>query len=426
MRAFEESIVALITGPAPTPIAVIRVSGGRSWEQSAELFQPWKPEHARAQFGTFLNGDQGYALTFAEGRSYTGEPTVEFMMHGSKAVVQSFLEACYLRGIRHAKPGEFTLRAFLSGRMDLSQAESVRDTIEAETLAEHQQASRHGAGQLSKAVSALRGEATRLLAVLEVSVDFSEETGELDTAKFRTDLVRLKESLAALKDDARFHRILREGFRIAIVGPPNAGKSSLFNALLKDNRAIVTPLPGTTRDTLDECLEWSGHKVILVDTAGLRETQEPIEKLGIDRTLQTIEQADAIWFVFDGTQVRPSDAPVGSLMIANKSDLPEHRPQSAHSVSAVTGMGLRELVETAVAQIESQQPRLVPNPRQEAHLAKAHEAIEACVETLDANRPSDLLAVQLQAAIYELGLIVGESADPDLLERIFGDFCIGK
>lgn len=433
-----DTIVAPITGSESAAVAVVRISGPASWDIAALLFEPWPiPVHPRfALYGHFVTGDDGLALPFEEGASYTGERTVELSVHGSRASVSALIDVCLRAGARSAGPGEFTERAFLHGRMDLTQAEGVRDTVEAATQAQLRQANLLRDGVLRDEVRCIAGELAIVLAAIEASVDFSEEVGDLDRPSAIDRLERARERIGRLLSTADAGRILRRGLRIAIVGPPNAGKSSLLNALLGFDRAIVTEVPGTTRDFVEERADLGGVACVLTDTAGLRDTDDPVERLGVERTRRIVESADRIWYVFDGSEgwtasdeSALTSASAATRVLANKSDLgaPRACPEGALPISARTGDGLDRLIEEVAQELKLNSASTVwINDRHAPLLESADNAIEQAAALLAQDLPFDLATTHLQSALHDLGRITGETATEDLLERIFRDFCVGK
>lgn len=433
---FFDTIVAPITGSATAPVAIVRICGPDAWVIASQVFPSWpaSPNHAHAYYGRFAHGDDGYAIAFEDGRSYSGDQTAEFFIHGSQASLKLLVQACISLGARMAEPGEFTMRAFQNGRIDLTQAEAVIDTIEAQTALQLRAANDLRQGALNRQVAAIQAEIVTLLVAVEASVDFSEEIGELDVATVRDTLVLQNARIQRLLETAHTGRILREGFRVAIIGPPNAGKSSLLNTLLGSDRAIVTEIPGTTRDVIEEAADFSGLKVILTDTAGLRETNDLVESLGVERSHQAARTAHLVWYLYDSSAGwTPADkATVESLtqpcvVVANKVDLGEAPKSDAIAVSATTRQGIDGLIQRTIKEADLA-PAGTPiiRARHESLLRAAFEAIENCLTTLASNRPHDLLSVDLQSAIASLGEITGEAASEDMIERIFHDFCIGK
>jgi tRNA modification GTPase len=420
-----DTIVAPITATGGA-VAVVRVSGPGSWRVARAVFELWPDpvEPRRAVYGPFSTGDDGLALPFPAGGGYTGEEAVEFSVHGSHASVTALIEACLDAGARLAEPGEFSLRAFMNGRLDLTQAEGVRALVEARTSAQLRQAARLREGATRDAVRTLRQEVLGVLAAVEAATDFEDETGPLDRTRALERANALIAAIGRLLLSARASRIVQDGLTVAIVGLPNAGKSSLFNAVLGSDRAIVTPIPGTTRDTVEEHVSVDGRLVRLIDTAGLRETMDAVEALGVGRTRDATASADVVWYVYDAAQgwstADDSECPQGAVVVANKSDLAA--PARGLPVSAVTGEGLPALLST----LQSSEPGSIVLPRHAANLREARRALRRVKKTLGTAVPDDLAAVDLCVAARHLGEITGETAPPDVIERVFRDFCIGK
>ncbi len=433
-----DTIVAPITGSGPAAVAIVRLSGPESWDIAALLFEPWPvPVRPRfALYGRFANGDDGLAIPFETGASYTGERSVEFNVHGSIASVNELLDVSFCAGARPARPGEFTERAFLHGRLDLTQAEGVRDTVEAATQQQLRQANLLREGVLRDEVHAVREIAMELLAAIEASVDFSEEVGELDRIRAGSVLEAASVRLQGLLATAAAGRLLRQGLRIAIVGPPNAGKSSLLNALLGFDRAIVTDVAGTTRDFVEERLDLGGIPCVLTDTAGLRRTEDQVERQGVDRAHRLAESADRIWYVYDGAagwtlddEERLAAWARPTRVLANKCDLAPLRdpPEGALLVSAHTRHGLDRLVDDLACELAQTAAETVwINNRHAPLLEQARLSLDAARATLAQDLPYDLAVVHLQSALHELGQVTGETAAEDMLDRVFRDFCIGK
>ena len=426
-----DTICAPITAPGGA-VAIIRLSGPESWEIAARAFHkfPSHPESHRAYYGRFANGDDGLLLLFSEGHSFTGEESAEFNTHGSSAAVATLVAFFEQNGARLARPGEFTERAFLNGRLDLTQAEAVNDTVRAMTDRQFSLANDLREGGLRKAVMEVSELLITALAAIEASVDFSEEIGEVDPVLLQLRVNEASAILMPLIISGHEGRFIREGIRIAIVGPPNAGKSSLLNRILGVNRAIVTDVAGTTRDYVEETCILGGLQCDLIDTAGLRESDDKVESLGIQRARAIAAKADLIWFVFDASiglsevdqnELAQFSAPV--LLVANKADLrgsPDGIP-----VSTYTGAGIDQLVKQ-LEQWSGDVSGIVPNRRHIEHLQSAVNSLSAVADGIAASHPPDLLVTHLRSVLHELGLITGETADQDLLQRIFRDFCIGK
>lgn len=438
MSGLSDIICAPITGPMRAPVAIIRVSGVRSWEIAKKVFAPLpnvvKPRHA--YYGEVLVGgrkfDDGMLVLFEEGQSYTEEESFEISCHGSPHIVRTVLDEIVSRGARIARPGEFTERAFLNGRIDLTQAEAIREAIESATDAQARRANLLREGRLAKAVGEIEDEIGRILALAEATVDFSEEIGELDRDSTVNSIVEIIQRIDGLLARRHTSRLIREGMRIALVGRPNVGKSSLMNALLGLDRAIVTAIPGTTRDTIEETASIRGLPVVLTDTAGLRATDDPVEKIGVARSRKAIDTADEVWFVFEAHNgVTEEDRQLLSeigrnvLMVGNKADLGTVGA-GAIEVSAITGMGLDKLEGHITASFDSGNELPLTNERHHAELEEAKISLQHAAETLTGDLPTDLACVDLRGAIQAVGRITGTTATDEVLDRVFRDFCIGK
>jgi tRNA modification GTPase len=451
-----DTIAAIATPPGESGIGIVRVSGSAAFPIAERLFRRRggsKPlQSHRAYFGMIVDPatgetlDRALLLPFRAPRSYTGEDVAEFHCHGSPYLLRRVLELVWREGARPAEPGEFTLRAFLNGKLDLAQAEAVADLIRARSQAQLRSALALHEGKLSQQVHALSDDLLRLLATVEAHIDFSEEIGELDPHTLAPDFASLLQRLDSLLQGARAGRLLREGARVAIVGRPNVGKSSLLNALLGEERAITTDIPGTTRDTLEESLIIGGVPIVILDTAGLRESADVVEQIGIERARRAAERADLILFVYDLAapdwdadrallESLPPHTP--KLLVGNKVDAAPKRQQHARSVfpnsvfiSALTGAGLEALQAAILTALELQRVgEETPTLTHQRHIqavADAKRTLEQTREALRQGYPPDLIAVDLRAAWLALGAITGETADETLVQRIFRDFCIGK
>ena len=434
---FFDTIVAPITATGGA-VGIVRISGPESWSLAALAFSrfPESPKGYRAYRGSFANGDDGLMLLFDEGKSFTGERSAEFQMHGSSVSLTTLVEHLIALGARLARPGEFTERAFLNGGMDLSQAEAVNDTVRAATRKQLASANASRVGALTEEISDIERAIISVLAGVEASVDFSEEIGDLDPAVAIEALTNAQHKLEALLTRGKRGRFVREGVRIAIIGPPNAGKSSLLNALLGMQRAIVTDIAGTTRDYVEESCEIGGLNSILIDTAGLRDSTDKIESLGIQRSRAQAADADLIWYVVDATigltdndheEIDQFESPV--WLIRNKIDLlPDAKPsenQLDFPLSAATRAGIDQL-SNAVARLAVDTSGAIPNRRHTQHLQNASDSIGCAIDGFHLEHPSDLVVTHVRVALFELGLISGSTASQDLLDRIFSEFCIGK
>jgi tRNA modification GTPase len=463
----EDTIVAIATPLGNAGLGIVRVSGDRALAVAQSVFRAARPladvpSHTVVK-GTLVDRgetvDQALATVFHGPRSYTGEDVVELSCHGSLLLLKKAMHLCVAAGARLAEPGEFTRRAFTNGKMDLVQAEAVADLISAHSEALRRLSLAQLEGRLSERLRELREKTLHLLAHVEANLDFAEEeVPDLSRDRFLRDASALARSLDALLETAGRGRLLREGVRVALVGRPNAGKSSLFNALLGADRAIVTPVPGTTRDALEERVMLEDVPVVLTDTAGVRDSRGRVEKEGISRTRQALEQADVAVCVVDASQpMSPGDKGVFRLAAAkkrvvalNKSDLVKTVRRSNHgrpaaerwaqfaedapcvSTSAKTGQGLPDLSRAILGQAgycavpESRPGLTVVNARHESLLRSAAEALAAAQLAGEAREGEECLAVHLRRALACLDEITGRGAHDDILDAVFSQFCIGK
>ena len=379
---------------------------------------------------------------FAAPRSYTAEDLVEISCHGAPVLLRHTLARAVELGARLAEPGEFTLRAYLNGRIDLPQAEAVRDLIDATTLYQARVAARQAQGSISVRLAPLKAALLELISLLEAGIDFAED--DISVAPTAEILRRLDPCISiasALARSFAWGKIVRSGFSLALVGPPNAGKSSLFNRLLEQDRAIVTPIPGTTRDTVSESADFAGIPVRLVDTAGIRESAEAIEQLGIARSRQAMSDADLTVVVVDASSPRPPEFEAllsearqqgPHLVAANKCDLPGFSDgPGEHPVSALTGAGiaaLRDAILDALAprgEVELQ-GEFITSLRQNTLLEECLALLEKAHQSTVAGLPHELLLLDLYCALRPLGQLTGATTADDILHQIFGTFCIGK
>ncbi len=442
------TIYALSTAPGRAGIAVIRISGPRA-EQVLTLMTRPRPKPRLASPRTFIHPidsrplDRGVVIWFPGPKSFTGEDCVELMLHGGRAVVAAVLEALgTIRGFRLAEPGEFARRAFDNGKIDLAEAEGLADLIEAETEAQRRQALRQASGGLSALIESWRASLIDALALVEAAIDFSDEAdvGERSFADARAMVAGLETAIRHHLEDSNRGEILRDGFRVALAGAPNVGKSSLLNALARRPAAIVSEEAGTTRDVIEVRLDLGGYPVILSDTAGIRQTELRVEQEGIRRTLETARAADLIlWLVDPGApEVQlPADLiPLGDrvLIVRNKADLiktgtPPALPDDGVLISAKTGQGLDELTLrlTAIARDrldDRGQPAALTNARQRALVTAAHHHL--CVFLEGNPNETELRAEDLRRAAHDLGRLTGRIDVEEVLGQIFGRFCIGK
>lgn len=456
----ETTIAAIATAPGEGGIGIVRISGSQAADVADALFHTKKiksfheAEPYRLYFGHVVRKDQrvdeGLAVYMKAPHSYTGEDVVEIQIHGSTEALRETLELALENGALPASRGEFTKRAFLNGRLDLSQAEAVMDIIEARGSAALSQAESHLSGALSRFVKMSRDELTDLITKLEVTIDYPEEDLEdLTNEQIGEGLDGIEKSLSSLLKRSEEGRIIKDGLRTAIVGRPNAGKSSLLNALLQEDRAIVTDIPGTTRDTIEESIKIGGVPLVLMDTAGLRETDNKVEKIGIERAKKSMEQADLVLAVIDGSHsLEKEDRELlsslkgrKSMVILNKYDLPQEVDEEeikalagdapVVSLSARYGSGMEEL-EEALRRLTETQDRdagrrlFLTNLRHVDLVKKALEAVRRAQQSLQDGMPADCITVDLVEAWNRMGEITGETVDNELINKIFERFCVGK
>ncbi|MCE5257525.1 MAG: tRNA uridine-5-carboxymethylaminomethyl(34) synthesis GTPase MnmE [Chloroflexi bacterium] len=452
----DDTIVAIATPPGRGGIGIVRLSGPRAVEIATKLFAPartaaaWQREPRRMMLGSIIKPDSGEVVDQAllclmpAPRSYTRQDVVEIHAHGGPLPLRQILQLCLQGGARLANPGEFTLRAFVNGRIDLAQAEAVLDTIQAETEAALHVAQRQLEGHLSMKVKALRQELLQILAYLQARADFPDE--DVPERNIIPDLERAGAQLGELLSQAGQGMLYRQGVRTAIVGRPNVGKSRLLNCLVGADRAIVTNIPGTTRDTLNETIDLDGIPFEVIDTAGITHSANPIEVLGIERSRKAVAQADLVLLVIDASQPSSyADLDVAALLdgkkalvVLNKSDLnPLYSydgvlPGVPHlAVSALTGAGLRDLRQEMVSRVlagnvSTGQEALVSNPRHRQALEGAQVCLQHVREAAGQGIYQDLWSIDLTEALRLLGEITGETASDELLTMIFSAFCIGK
>jgi len=452
-----DTIVAISTPLGEAGIGIVRLSGPAAETIAAALFRPRRPKSRLLSHHLYLgqiiapSGEtvDEVLLTIMRGpQTYTREDVVEIHCHSGWSVLRRILELCLAQGARAARPGEFTLRAFLSGRIDLTQAEAVLEVIQARTEAGLKVAASHLEGRLGRGLQETREALIDLLARVDAALDFPEETNDLQAPVLAASLALPLKALETLAATYQEGRLLREGLQVVIAGQPNVGKSSLLNSLLARDRAIVTEIPGTTRDTIEEVITLGGVAVCLSDTAGLRPAQDRVEELGIARTRERLAQADLVLYVLDGslplTPAARRDLAdlVGKpgLAVINKVDLPQELPvldlEEATSlpvtkISALTGQGVEDLkkqiVDLALQGGLNATGEMVTQARHYRHLHRCltclHQARNLLKETA---APWELVALELQEAIRELGEITGQEVGDEVLDRIFGEFCLGK
>jgi tRNA modification GTPase len=448
-----DTIAAISTPPGEGGIGIVRLSGPRAESIAGEVFIPKSGRPLvshRLHCGVIRDPRTGEAIDevlcalMRAPHTYTREDVVEINCHGGMQPLGRVLELCLSLGARLAEPGEFTRRAFLNGRVDLAQAEATIDLIRAKTALAEKQALQQLRGALSRKINALRERLIRVCAHIEACIDFPEEEIEPDSLEeIRETVQHVWKNLDALLATYAEGRYLREGVRTAIVGRPNVGKSSLLNALLERNRVIVTDVPGTTRDIIEEYLNIRGVPLRLMDTAGIREAHDMAESEGVRRSLQAMEDADLVLGVIDGSErLHREDVEVleklrakKSILVVNKSDLPGRAelPGSglpAVFVSAKTGEGLETLKERILEMVLGSRLLLgeglvITNLRHREALAASGKALQAALSAVE-REPLEITAMELREALDRLGEIVGAVSTEDILERVFSEFCIGK
>ena len=456
-----DTIVAIATPPGEGGVSVIRISGenvlslaSKLFHSSFDILKNTPPSH-KVLFGEIRDPDSKRVIDevlftwFKKPNSYTGEDVVEISCHGGTLVTSTILENILRQGARLAKPGEFTRRAFVHGRIDLTQAEAVVDLIEAASDKALNCAVLQLKGELSRRINNLFDQLLAVQAQLEAAIDFSEEGLTFQSREKTGQQIKgIKIEVQKLVDSFHQGKIIREGARVTLVGKPNTGKSSLLNALMQEDRAIVTDIPGTTRDTLEERIKVKDIHIVIVDSAGLRSEPEIVEEEGIQRTRNALEKSDLVLVVFDTSQ--PLDENDDLLMnelgdkprciLFNKSDLEQKwekekikkflRDDKPISISAKTGAGMQDLIEAiygfAVKGESMGESIFITRERHRNHLKQAATALEIAFESLRSGCSEELIAVDVNFALEHMGLVLGKSFEEDLLDKIFGQFCIGK
>lgn len=461
----QDAIVALATPSGAGAIAVIRASGKDAIAIGNTVFKSVKGKDLTKQkshtlhLGHIVSDamtlDQVLVSVFKGPNSYTGEDTIEISCHGSTFIQQQIIQLLLRKGCRMARPGEFTLRAFLNGKLDLSQAEAVADLIASDNEASHQIAMNQMRGGFSNEISQLRQELLNFASLIELELDFAEEDVEFaDRTQFHELLNRIVFVLKRLIDSFAVGNVIKNGIPVAIVGEPNVGKSTLLNALLNEERAIVSDIAGTTRDTIEDELVINGIGFRFIDTAGIRETQDVVESIGIRKTFEKMEMAQVVVYLIDSGQLIIGNAlndakveiekiknqfPLKPLVIiGNKSDkLSEAQFETIRSaipeilmISAKQNLGVENLKNQLISFVDTGALRnnetIVTNTRHYDSLLKALEEIQKVQFGLQTNLSSDLMAIDIREALYHFGSITGEVTNDELLGNIFANFCIGK
>ncbi len=462
-----DSIVALATPSGAGAIAIIRISGENAIAIGHSVFRSIKNKDLRAQkshtlhLGHIVDGqktlDEVLVSVFKGPNSYTGENTVEISCHGSTYIQQQIIQLLLRKGCRMADAGEFTLRAFLNGKLDLSQAEAVADLISSDNEASHQIAMQQMRGGFSNEIAKLREELLNFASLIELELDFAEEDVEFaDRTQFHELLNRIELVLKRLIDSFAVGNVIKNGIPVAIVGEPNVGKSTLLNALLNEERAIVSEIAGTTRDTIEDELVIGGIGFRFIDTAGIRETADVVESIGIKKTFENIEQAQVVLYLFESLKFQVSSStyiaeiekvknkyplkPI--LVVVNKVDLLSEEEISnlrkkletlnvkLETISAKKKTGIDELKNQLLSFVNTGALRnnetIVTNTRHYDSLLKALDEIQKVKFGLETNLSSDLMALDIKEALYQFGMITGQVTNDELLGNIFANFCIGK
>ncbi|HMS68103.1 MAG TPA: tRNA uridine-5-carboxymethylaminomethyl(34) synthesis GTPase MnmE [Saprospiraceae bacterium] len=462
----DDTIVALSTPPGEGAIGVIRLSGKDAIGITNDLFRGrnlLEVEVNTLHFGKIVAGvneqviDEVVVGVFKGPRSYTGEDIIEISCHGSPYILQKVLSLCLKGGARMANRGEFTMRAFLNGKMDLSQAEAVADLIASKSEERHHLAMKQMRKGFSNEISSLRQELIDFAAMIELELDFSEEdVAFADREKLKELVEQINQVINKLRDSFHLGNVIKNGVTTVIAGRPNAGKSTLLNALLNEDRAIVSDIAGTTRDTIEENLNINGIEFRLIDTAGIREAHDQIESIGVEKTFEKIQKSTIVVYVFDVTITDPEQLwqeldytvtqtrtdGINLLCVANKMDLnPYIKPTSYYkeglvdaqniiTCSALNQMNIEyiksKLYDMVVADPEMLDQTIVSNTRHYEALSQARESLDAVVDGLMSGVTADFIAMDIKRALYHLGEITGEISNEDLLDSIFTRFCIGK
>jgi len=444
---YKDTIAAISTPVGEGGIGIVRLSGPKARAIAGKLFDH-KLSDRRLVYGHIIDPESGDVVDevltayMKAPNTYTREDVVEINSHGGAVPLQRVLELALSSGARLANPGEFTLRAFLNGRIDLAQAESVLDVIRAKTEASLRLAVSGLKGRLSGELKQVRSELMDVLAYLTARIDFPED--EVEAQDVESPLEQCRQTLDRLIADADTGIAYRQGVRTAIVGRPNVGKSSLLNLLLREDRAIVTEVPGTTRDTVEEVVNIKGVPFVLIDTAGIVHSKDVVESLGIERSRRAIEMADFVLLVIDRSeQLTHYDEEIIDLLadktvltVANKADLPHKAKMDGISrpvvtISALSGDGLHELEDMMVeavlgGKVISSDAALVTNPRHKVLLKKAYDSVSQALKSAREGMPEDFISIDITATLNALGEITGDTVTEELLETIFSSFCIGK
>ena len=456
----DDTIAAIATAPGEGGIGIIRISGEKSLQVAQSIFKSKsgkmiKDYNARTLiYGTVVDNEKvidEVLVAYMKGpNSYTAEDVIEITCHGGFISVKKILELILSKGVRLAEAGEFTKRAFLNGRIDLSQAEAIIDVIKSKTDMAHEVAQSQLEGSLAKKIKDLRMNVTEVLAHLEVSIDFAEEdVEEITYQTLEEKALELRNEIKKLYDTAESGKILRDGLKTVIVGKPNVGKSSLLNSILGENRAIVTDIAGTTRDVIEEFVNIKGIPLKIVDTAGIRETEDVVEKIGVEKSRESFSTADLVIMVLDASrklseedmEILESLKNKKTIVLLNKMDLEPQielekieefvNSEDIIKISALKHQGIEELQDKIEAMVyhgsvKNSSNLMITNSRHKDALFKAYESINDAISAIEQRMPYDFIEVDFKNIWDYLGYINGDTVREDLLDTIFANFCIGK
>lgn len=450
------TIVAISTAPGIGGIGIVRMSGNNCFEILEKIFRPISETSIKGytiKYGKITDGeeiiDEVLVSYFVAPKSYTTENMCEINSHGGTVVIKKILELCLYNGAILAEPGEFTKRAFLNGRIDLTQAEAVIDVINSKTEKEAKASINQLEGNLSIKIKEIRDDLISGMADIEASIDYPEyDEVEITSAKILEILLRNREKLSKLENSFSNGKILRDGIKTAIIGRPNAGKSSLLNLLLNEERAIVTEIEGTTRDTIEEYISLGGIPFKIIDTAGIRDTDDTVEKIGVKKAIDIAQKSDLIISIFDtNRELNEDDKKIlnilqdkNSIIILNKIDLNtkkinkeylEKYSKNIIFMSMKTQEGYQELLSMMqrvadVDEIKNDGELLVINARHKSLIYQAKNSLNSAIDTLEKGLPVDVIAIYMKEVLEELGKITGETVTDDIINEIFSKFCLGK
>jgi tRNA modification GTPase len=440
----DDTIVAIATAPGRGGLGVVRLAGPEAQAIAAPLLRlRHELEAGRAVFGELMDRDGGridevVVTFFPKPHSYTTDDVIEISAHGSPVVLRHVVELALARGARLAEPGEFTMRAFLNGRIDLTQAEAVRDLIESQTLFQAKVAAQQLEGALSRRLQPIKEKLVQLIARLEAGIDFAEDdVSVMAGSDILARVAEIREPLEALAGSFAYGKLVHEGLTLAIVGRPNVGKSSLFNRLVESERAIVTAMPGTTRDLVTETVAIGGIPVRLVDTAGIRQALDEAESLGIKKSMEALADADLVLVVVDGAQeLTEEDRQLmeqagqrAAIVVENKSDLAGDGERAGGlRTSAKTGEGMAALRDEILKRMHAGEAEsgFLTNARHQALVAESLQGLSAARTAVENRVPHEMLLLDLYSALRPLDQITGATTADDILNLIFSTFCIGK